>query len=230
MEWHHDGLITRRSVVRIGLPQQRRGPQGSRFYFAGPIATASTFGVDSAVAHKDPERQKAYAREWLKRFPEKARAAARKWNHANPEKRREHQRNARARDPEKFKQKLAAYHAAHPEVVRVKSVRYRARKMAASGSFSPSEWRDLIRPYRGRCGYCGAEGALHADHRVPLSRGGSNEISNIMPACASCNLRKARSSESEFRRRLLAERLASSEVMPDWWTVLLPTLERYEAG
>lgn len=48
---------------------------------------------------------------------------------------------------------------------------------------------------------------------------------------ASCNLRKARTSESEFRRRLLAERLASSEVMPgDWWTILLPTLDRYEAG
>ena len=181
------------------------------------------------VAYKDPERQKAYALAWLKRHPEKARAAAKKWNHANPEKRREQQRRDRARDPEKHKLKLAAYHAAHPEVVRLKSVAYRARKANAAGRFSGRQWADLLAHYRGRCGYCGAEERLQADHRIPLSRGGSNDISNIMPACSSCNTRKARSTEGEFRARLMRAQLETSHVMPyEWLTVLLPTLDRYD--
>src|SRR5688500_5845960 len=106
VEWHHGGLITHRSVVRIGLPQQRRGPQGPRSSFLGVLLPPPRLsGKDEGVAYKDPERQKAYALEWLKRYPEKARAAAKRWNHANPEKRREQQRRQRERDPAKYNAK-----------------------------------------------------------------------------------------------------------------------------
>lgn len=40
------------------------------------------------------------------------------------------------------------------------------------------------------CVYCGAA-ADHADHLVPLARGGMHCISNLVPACASCNRRKS---------------------------------------
>jgi 5-methylcytosine-specific restriction endonuclease McrA len=40
---------------------------------------------------------------------------------------------------------------------------------------------------------------------VPLCRGGSNEISNILPACRHCNRRKHRKTEEEFRALLAAE-------------------------
>lgn len=183
------------------------------------------------MAYKDPERQKAYALEWLKRYPEKARAAAKKWNHANPEKRREQKRRKYARDPVAEKAKKAAWHELHPDVRRTSSVRYRARKAFAPGSFTTKEWSALLRLYRGRCGYCGKEAPLQADHRTPLSRGGTNLIENIVPACRSCNCRKAKSTEAEFRRRLLRERLRDTEVMPyDWLTVLLPTLDRYDTA
>ena len=170
------------------------------------------------MAYKDPERQKAYALEWLKRYPEKARAAAKRWNHANPEKRREQQRRQRERDPAKYNAKIAAYHKAHPEVVRVKRIAYRARKAAAPGSFSGKEWAALVRSYDGRCAYCGEQKPLQADHRIPLSRGGTNFISNILPACRRCNCRKARNTEREFRVRLLNECLRSTEFkVVDWW-------------
>lgn len=38
---------------------------------------------------------------------------------------------------------------------------------------------------------CGVTGvALEADHVVPLTRGGSNDISNIQPLCGTCNRSK----------------------------------------
>lgn len=46
-----------------------------------------------------------------------------------------------------------------------------------------------------RCRYCGRgatdEGVrLHIDHRVPVSRGGTNDMSNLVTACQKCNLGK----------------------------------------
>ena len=44
--------------------------------------------------------------------------------------------------------------------------------------------------YKGKCQYCGARGAGHADHIIPKARGGLDTLDNLILACASCNLRK----------------------------------------
>ncbi len=51
---------------------------------------------------------------------------------------------------------------------------------------------------RYRCQYCGRaqaelkpREALTRDHLIPISRGGTNEWTNVVTACSSCNLRKA---------------------------------------
>jgi 5-methylcytosine-specific restriction endonuclease McrA len=164
------------------------------------------------VAYKDPERQRAYAREWLKRNPEKARDAMRRWRERNPglrrERNRRYKRAAQLRNSAKINAQKAAYHAAHPEYRRAKDQAYRARSQAALGSFTGPEWRDLQERWGHVCAYCGEAGPLEADHRVPLARGGTNYIDNILPACRSCNGRKHRSTEEEFRQRLAAERVA----------------------
>ena len=42
-----------------------------------------------------------------------------------------------------------------------------------------------------RCAYCGAEGVpLQIEHVRPRSRGGSNRVSNLVPACEPCNTAK----------------------------------------
>jgi len=62
--------------------------------------------------------------------------------------------------------------------------------------------------HAGHCANCGSSERIEADHRIPLYRGGSNEISNILPACRPCNRRKHRKTEEEFRALLQAERAA----------------------
>lgn len=64
--------------------------------------------------------------------------------------------------------------------------------MNSCGSFTPTQIADLHTKQRGRCANCGAKlGAeYHRDHKVPLSKGGTNDITNIELLCGPCNLRK----------------------------------------
>lgn len=47
-----------------------------------------------------------------------------------------------------------------------------------------------------RCAYCGASGDMQIEHVIPISKGGTHAIGNIVPACQNCNLSK-RDKEAE---------------------------------
>jgi 5-methylcytosine-specific restriction endonuclease McrA len=166
------------------------------------------------MAYKDPERQRAYAREWIRRHPDKARDAMRRWRAAHRElsreRNREYKRALYARDPEGQKRRIAAYYAEHPDALRAKDHRYRARRRDAEGHFTAIEWIELVSRFEGVCGYCAGPGPLQADHRIPLCRGGTNFIENIIPACAHCNQRKGGDTETEFRDRLAREQICGT--------------------
>ena len=135
----------------------------------------------------------------------------RRWRAAHRElsrqRNREYKRALYARDPEAQKARIAAYYAKHPDLLRAKDHRYRARRREAEGHFTGAEWVELVTHYQYVCGYCGGPGPLQADHRVPLCRGGTNYIENIIPACARCNQRKGSETEAEFRDRLAREEI-----------------------
>jgi len=131
---------------------------------------------------KDPEKQRAYGRDWMKRNPDKAREAMRRWRAAHPKEHGEDNRAYYGRHRDERLEQSAAYHRANPQVGRARTQNYRARKIAALGSFTAAEWLALVEQYQGRCAYCGETGPLEADHRIPLARGGTNHIDNILPA------------------------------------------------
>jgi len=82
---------------------------------------------------------------------------------------------------------------AHPDVERYHRQRKRARKLNAPvNDFTIAQWQDMQEHYNHRCAYCGkrAKGHLTQDHITPLSKGGSHTLSNIIPACRSCNSKK----------------------------------------
>jgi 5-methylcytosine-specific restriction endonuclease McrA len=69
--------------------------------------------------------------------------------------------------------------------------RRRVAENASGGRFTVEEFNALSSAYGYACLSCGAtDRLLEADHVVPLTRGGSDEISNIQPLCGECNRRK----------------------------------------
>ena len=129
-----------------------------------------------------------------------------RWRERHPEAHRAENAAYYARHAERLKQRIAQYHRANPAVVRAKFHKHRALWLAAEGAFTPAEWDELVLVHGGRCAYCREAAPLEPDHRTALSRGGSNRIENILPACHRCNARKHRMTEAEFRARLAADK------------------------
>jgi 5-methylcytosine-specific restriction endonuclease McrA len=164
-------------------------------------ATDAAFAERTREVNRDwyrrnRENRRDYNRRYLQEHGDELRARGRERNRrryaANPQAALDYYKQWRLRNLERAR----AY-------VRVSGNRRRAA--AAGTHFTFQEWEALLREHQGRCAYCGATERIEADHRTPLCRGGSNEISNILPACRPCNRRKHRRTEEEFRALLARE-------------------------
>ncbi len=78
------------------------------------------------------------------------------------------------------------------------SKNYHYRKKKAEGSHSLKEYKEKLLKFGGLCAYCGIEKANTKDHVIPLSKGGTYFIDNIIPACVSCNSSKGNKTVFEW--------------------------------
>ena len=136
------------------------------------------------IAH--PEKIKATKKRYTVKNREKIlayqRAYARRWRVENPEKQKVRHR----RDYLQAKRH-------NPEKVREYFRRWKARKRGtAISDFTVAQWQAMQEAYGHRCVYCGKrrKGKLTKDHITPVSKGGNDTMSNIVPACKQCNSRK----------------------------------------
>jgi len=58
------------------------------------------------------------------------------------------------------------------------------------------------------CHYCGIIANLTSDHIIPQSLGGDNSVSNIVPACRTCNASKGARPYDDFVEFIQAEKIA----------------------
>ncbi len=67
----------------------------------------------------------------------------------------------------------------------------RVLKLNAEGNHTFKEWEDLKKKHKYKCVNCKQEKKLTMDHIKPLTKGGSDYISNIQPLCRNCNSKKS---------------------------------------
>jgi len=140
----------------------------------------------------NPERARARSMAWHHAHREQALAKLKK-RYANPSYLEKHRARETARyvaEPDKIKRRVKAWKKNHPEKVRAIGHRRRSRLIdSCSPGVLPAEWAALVERFAGRCAYCGTSGTT-IDHIVPISKGGRDEIGNVLPACKSCNSSK----------------------------------------
>ena len=172
--------------------------------------------------HYQANRERIRAEQTAKRRanPEYYRERGRKWRAANREhvlegKRNDYQKHKEKRlataklwaerNTEKVKKVAREWKRNNPDKVRAYKHRRRAQKRATSGSFTKTDLQNLFKQQKGDCWWCGCklESNYHVDHRVPLAKGGTNELGNIVLSCPECNLSKNAKLPGEWNGRLL---------------------------
>ena len=160
----------------------------------------------------DREGVLATNKAWYERNRERMREYDRRHRLANLDRIRANDRNrSRARyaaAPIAWQRYLKEWRKKNPEKSHayVRAATIKRRRAAGGKSFSAAEWLRLLAHHGKACAYCGSKVLIEIDHRIPLIRGGSNTIENILPACRNCNRRKNQKTEEEFRELLQRER------------------------
>ncbi len=87
----------------------------------------------------------------------------------------------------------------NPEAMRAINSTRRALKNGAEGRYGPDDVARMLREQDRKCNCCRVDlSAFHVDHRIPLSRGGSNWPVNLQLLCPPCNLSKSDKLPHEF--------------------------------
>ena len=97
---------------------------------------------------------------------------------------------------------------------KARAARRRAKRVkAADNDLTDAEWSSLVDAWGG-CAYCGATGVvLQRDCVMPISRGGRYTVTNVVPACGSCNASKCNAEVTGWLRR---KRLDESAFLLRW--------------
>lgn len=169
-----------------------------------------------ALAKTRPEAERASRRLWEQNHPEVVRASGAKKRSKPGYKQRMKEYGAAwyAKNRERLVPIRAAWHAENyearrkPKMVQNEANR-RARRRAAGGSHTLEQVMELMERQHFECVCCptSIKDSFHRDHIVPLSAGGSNDISNIQLLCPPCNRSKGARSMDEFlkTRNLMKE-------------------------
>lgn len=108
------------------------------------------------------------------------------------------------KNKEKIRKRERAYSKNKKEIITACVQRRRARKAAAPGSHTAQQLIERFDFLGNKCVYCGSSENITIDHDIPLSRGGSNYIENILPACRSCNSKKRTLTAKEYLSKIAA--------------------------
>ncbi len=149
--------------------------------------------------HADPSKSLKNNRAWHAAHPGYSAAKSAKRRQENPEQARFYVRRWFSEHPEQVKANNKRWRKANPGQVKAWCKRHNARKKGAEGYFSSDDIQQLYYDQGGLC-LCGKTlFKHHIDHKTPISRGGSNNPSNLQLLCQPCNDRKGAKTMDEWR-------------------------------
>lgn len=137
------------------------------------------------------------------RCKECAKAVATRWNKDNAEKHNAHSKEWRNKNLDSRREQNALYMRIYRkenyEQIKIQKMKRRARKLAAEGSYTKEDISNLYIEQEGKCYYCKIPmEIITIDHKIPLTRGGSNYKENLALSCPTCNSRKHTKTDLEF--------------------------------
>jgi len=151
---------------------------------------------------------------------EKIAETKRNWRRNNPDKVKKHKSDSQKRNRDAANRRSKRWRKAHPEKAREETRIQGHRRSHASGVFTKADIERQLRAQTDKkgiphCWWCGkvlkptvkwgdrTRIGYDIDHVIPISRGGTNDPSNLVLSCPHCNDRKGAKLPSEWNGRLL---------------------------
>ena len=144
---------------------------------------------------ENKEHRQEYQRQWRAKNKEHCNEYNKQWREENPD----YYRLWLANNPKYQtgrKRGRAAYYREYrrqnPRKVALYSATKRSRAKGLMADLTEEQWEVIKNVFKQKCVYCGKRTRrLTKDHVIPLSKGGALTLTNIVPACQSCNSKKA---------------------------------------
>jgi 5-methylcytosine-specific restriction endonuclease McrA len=143
---------------------------------------------------------------------EHARIRSARYYKLHPDRAKESSRRWRDKNRKRVNEIASRYAKSHREQYKIYCIVRRTAKTEAGGSYTPKQWKYLCERYKNLCLCCGKHKRLTADHVIPVSKGGSSDISNIQPLCGLCNSKKG-SNTTDYRRTQYGTRRVAQKVL-----------------
>lgn len=130
---------------------------------------------------------------------------------------RQYQKKRRQRNPERVEYLEKRWRKNNPDKIRLKAFRRQQRKHAAKGTFTKEGIQRILAVQKNLCLKCKKpfteDRPYTIDHIVPLSKGGSHDLSNLQLLHRKCNSEK-HIHVIDYRTRIMKRRIF--EQLPLW--------------
>lgn len=171
----------------------------------------------------NPEKAAAQRKRGYDKHRDARIAYAQKWYYEHLDERQAYDRQRRINQRSQIKAWQKAWVSKNPEYQReynqrnieskrvyrrIKKAEYRARKHSLPSTLTPADWQAAVDYFNGCCAVCGrqmlnlfGDTQIHADHWIPITKGGATIPSNIIPLCGGkggCNNSKRNREPNEW--------------------------------
>jgi 5-methylcytosine-specific restriction endonuclease McrA len=139
---------------------------------------------------KNLEARLEYSRNFYNKNKDEQKRKQKEYRLKNKKKKQEYRLRYRSieENREKINSKQREYYYKNKEKAYEANLRRKARKNNVKTFFISK--KDIRKIYMCPCFACGSKEKITMDHKIPISRGGSHGIGNLVSLCKSCNSSK----------------------------------------
>ena len=194
-------------VNALAKRSKQRHPEYEQNRYARNPRRRTTWAIEN------PEQQRAYRAKYYKQHRDHILALRLQRHLKNPDKRKTLQAKWKEKNPDKYKKNGAKFRATHREELAVRqSHRRTVKRNGEVGDLRTiANW---IKSWRAKksvtCYWCNNRFPgknCQPDHIMPIARGGSHTLSNLVVSCKRCNNRKCAILPSKWNMTLDQPRL-----------------------